>query len=275
MEEKVGMHLSHVSLLDNDDVREHPAPVSAPSAANVVASGAPRQVVPHVGGASVGWWCARFRGSLQPYNVPTEEYPGGVELVSVQHYVPSMTIDPLISAVACSFEPATESFVKPVEAREHYSIDELLACSEADELDQSGSEKSFVETMYGASANRPQQVMGCGAPPPGLRPNFVLLACVLGLLGIGFAGAAGIGVASGSGMPAAGAQPTVVPPPDYWRPEGHYATDYNTHGWTWYPGPSHPQVLVPFIGPWWLVPGGPPTGRCSTISTVLTTVSGA
>ncbi|KAK3246233.1 hypothetical protein CYMTET_44223 [Cymbomonas tetramitiformis] len=41
-----------------------------------------------------------------------------------------------------------------------------------------------------------------------------------GLLGIGFAGAAGIGETSGGGMPAAGAQPTAVPPPDYW-PEGH------------------------------------------------------
>ncbi|KAK3286820.1 hypothetical protein CYMTET_5643 [Cymbomonas tetramitiformis] len=53
MEEKVGMHLSHVSLLDNDDVREHHAPASAPSA-NAVASDVSRQVVPHVSGASAG-----------------------------------------------------------------------------------------------------------------------------------------------------------------------------------------------------------------------------
>ncbi|KAK3264129.1 hypothetical protein CYMTET_27105, partial [Cymbomonas tetramitiformis] len=69
MEEKVGMHLSHVSLLDNVDVPYH-------------------------------------------YHVPTEEFPGGIELVPVRHYVPSMTIEPLISAVACSFEPVTESFVE-------------------------------------------------------------------------------------------------------------------------------------------------------------------
>ncbi|KAK3287784.1 hypothetical protein CYMTET_4738 [Cymbomonas tetramitiformis] len=33
-----------------------------------------------------------------------------------------------------------------------------------------------------------------------------------------------------------------------------------TAGLDWYPGPSYPQVVVPFVGPWWLVPGGPPTG---------------
>ncbi|KAK3237876.1 hypothetical protein CYMTET_52078 [Cymbomonas tetramitiformis] len=39
---------------------------------------------------------------------------------------------------------------------------------------------------------------------------------------------------SGGGMPTEGAQPTEVPPPDYWRPEGHYASDHNPHGgWTW------------------------------------------
>ncbi|KAK3273132.1 hypothetical protein CYMTET_18612 [Cymbomonas tetramitiformis] len=137
MEEKVGKHLSHVSLLDNGDVREHPAPVSAPSA-NAVTSDVPRLHAAH-------------------YNVPTEEFPGGTELVPVRHYVPSMTIGPLISAVTCSFEPATESFVEPADALEHYSIDEFLAGSETDELDESESGQSFVETLYGQSANRPQQ----------------------------------------------------------------------------------------------------------------------
>ncbi|KAK3289276.1 hypothetical protein CYMTET_3286 [Cymbomonas tetramitiformis] len=172
MEEKVGMHLSQVSLLDNADMREHPAPVCT-------------------GGAPAAGY--------HNYGVPTEEFPGGIDLVPVRHYVPSMTIDPLISAVACSFEPVTESFVAPAGACEHISTYEFLAGSESGELDQSQSEKSFVETLCGASADRPRQVMGCGAPTPGLRPNLTLLACFLGFLGIGFAGAAGIGGASGSG----------------------------------------------------------------------------
>ncbi|KAK3235067.1 hypothetical protein CYMTET_54709 [Cymbomonas tetramitiformis] len=198
---KVGVHLSHVSLLGNDDVREHPAPVVRPLRLITTA----------------------YRPRISPV---------GVELVPVQHCVPSMTIEPLISAVACSYEPATKSFVEPADACEHYDIDEFMAGSETDGLGQSESETSFVETLYGQSANRSQQVMGCGTPPPGLRPDFVLLVYVLGLLGIGFTGATGIGGATGSGMPAAEAQPTAVPPPGYWRPEGHYASGYSPHGWT-------------------------------------------
>ncbi|KAK3285467.1 hypothetical protein CYMTET_6930 [Cymbomonas tetramitiformis] len=79
---------------------------------------------------------------------------------------------------------------------------------------------------------------------------------------------AGIGGASESGMPAAGAQPTAVPPPDYRRPEGYYATEHDPRGWTWYPGPSYPQVVVPFLGSWgtFLGPewdGAPPSPSCS------------
>ncbi|KAK3239614.1 hypothetical protein CYMTET_50469 [Cymbomonas tetramitiformis] len=143
MEEKVGMHLPHVSLLDSDDVREHPAPVNAPSA-NAVASDVPQQVVPHVGGASAP---GGVPAVTCHYSVPAEEFPGGIDLVPVRHYVPSMTIEPPISAVACSFEPATESFVEPADAHEHYSIDKFLSGSETDVLDQSESEKSFVETL--------------------------------------------------------------------------------------------------------------------------------
>ncbi|KAK3245369.1 hypothetical protein CYMTET_45058, partial [Cymbomonas tetramitiformis] len=227
MEEKVGMHLSQFSLLEDDGVREHHAPVGAPSA-NAVTSDAPRQVVPRGGGASACGAPAAGRYEAH-FSVPTEEFPLGIDLVPVSHYVPAMTLEPLISAVACSFEPAANSFVEPADALEHCSIDEFLADSETDELGQSECEESFAGTLCGQSTGRPQQVIGCGAPPPGLRSNFVLLACFLGLLGIGFAGTAGIEGASGGGMSAADAQPTAVPPPDYWRPEGHYATGYNPH----------------------------------------------
>ncbi|KAK3285018.1 hypothetical protein CYMTET_7361 [Cymbomonas tetramitiformis] len=52
MEDKVGVHLSQVSLLDNDDMGEHHVTVSALSARSAVTSDAPQQVVPRMGGAS-------------------------------------------------------------------------------------------------------------------------------------------------------------------------------------------------------------------------------
>ncbi|KAK3239518.1 hypothetical protein CYMTET_50562 [Cymbomonas tetramitiformis] len=44
--------------------------------------------------------------------------------------------------------------------------------------------------------------------------------------------------------------PTAVPPSDYWRAEGYYITPHDPHTWTWHPGPSYPQVVVPYLGPW-------------------------
>ncbi|KAK3285442.1 hypothetical protein CYMTET_6956 [Cymbomonas tetramitiformis] len=79
MEDKVGMHLSQVSLLDNGDMGAHHAPVSGLSAKGAVASDAPQQVVPHMGGASVGGVPA----AGYQYGVPTEEFPGGIDLVPV------------------------------------------------------------------------------------------------------------------------------------------------------------------------------------------------
>ncbi|KAK3261114.1 hypothetical protein CYMTET_29967 [Cymbomonas tetramitiformis] len=199
------------------------------------------KVVPHGGGASAGGAPAAGRYEAH-FRVPTEEFPGGVDLVPIE----------------------------PADALGHCSIDEFLSDSETDELGHSEYAESFVGTLCGQSTGRPQQVMGCGAPPPGLRPNFVLLACFLGLSGIGFAVAAGIGGASGGGMPAAEAQPTAVPPPDRIgdRRGIIYATD----------GLQPPRVdLVS----WAIVPssGGAicrtVVARCPAISTVLTTISGA
>ncbi|KAK3235030.1 hypothetical protein CYMTET_54751 [Cymbomonas tetramitiformis] len=99
-----------------------------------------------MGGASDGGVPA---AGFQHYGVPTEEFPGGIDLVPVRHYVPSMPLDPPISPVTCSFEPVSESFVEPAEAGEHLSIDESLAGSEVEELAQSTSEKSFMETSCG------------------------------------------------------------------------------------------------------------------------------
>ncbi|KAK3248370.1 hypothetical protein CYMTET_42160 [Cymbomonas tetramitiformis] len=101
----------------------------------------------------------------------------------------------------------------------------------------------------GASADRSQQVVGCGAPPLGLRPNQILLACFLSLLSFGFAGATGLGESSSGSMP-----------PGYWRPEGLYESQHTLGHAVWHPGLSQPQGVVPFVGPWWFAPGGPPSG---------------
>ncbi|KAK3250472.1 hypothetical protein CYMTET_40146 [Cymbomonas tetramitiformis] len=96
-------------------------------------------------------------------------------------------------------------------------------------------DESFVGASGGASADRSQRVVGCGAPPLGhvLRPNLILLACLLGLLSFGFAGAAGLSESSSGGMPPGGERPATIPP-------------------AW--------VVVPFVGPWRFAPGGPPSG---------------
>ncbi|KAK3240926.1 hypothetical protein CYMTET_49270 [Cymbomonas tetramitiformis] len=131
MEERAGVHLSQVSLAEDEDVLEHRAPVGAPSA-NAVASDVPRRVVPRGGGASAGGALATG-GYMAQFCVPTEEFPGGVDMVPMRPYVPAMTLEPLISAVTCSFQPAADSFVEPSEAIGHYSIDDYLSDSEADE----------------------------------------------------------------------------------------------------------------------------------------------
>ncbi|KAK3287314.1 hypothetical protein CYMTET_5161 [Cymbomonas tetramitiformis] len=55
-----------------------------------------------------------------------EEFPGGVELIPVRYYVPTMPIDPPVSAVACSFPPEAASFVEPGE-RSQAPIDDLFS----------------------------------------------------------------------------------------------------------------------------------------------------
>ncbi|KAK3232763.1 hypothetical protein CYMTET_56902 [Cymbomonas tetramitiformis] len=90
MEERVGVHLSQVSLVEGEGVIEHRGPADAPSA-NAVASGVPRQVVPPVGGASAGGALATG-GYMAHVMQPTEEFPGGVEMLPVRHYTPPMTL---------------------------------------------------------------------------------------------------------------------------------------------------------------------------------------
>ncbi|KAK3252794.1 hypothetical protein CYMTET_37928 [Cymbomonas tetramitiformis] len=69
----------------------------------------------------------------------------------------------------------------------------------------------------------------------------------------------GIGSASGGDMPAAGAQSAAIPPHEYWQPEGLYWSPHTPWHAVWHPGPSYPQVVVPFPGPWWEgVPPSPP-----------------
>ncbi|KAK3279170.1 hypothetical protein CYMTET_12933 [Cymbomonas tetramitiformis] len=75
MEERVGVHLSQVSLVEGEDVIEHCDPTGAPSA-NAVASGVPQQVMPPGGGASAGGALAAG-GYMASVVQPTEEFPRG------------------------------------------------------------------------------------------------------------------------------------------------------------------------------------------------------
>ncbi|KAK3258046.1 hypothetical protein CYMTET_32894 [Cymbomonas tetramitiformis] len=121
---------------------------------------------------------------------PTEEFSGGIDLVPVRHYVPSVAIGPHISVVTCSIEPAATSLVEPAAACEHFLIDEFLEGSAVGDLALSDSDESFVEAPGCASAVHRQQVVGCGAPPFGLRPHFIMLACFIGILAFGISGVA-------------------------------------------------------------------------------------
>ncbi|KAK3271286.1 hypothetical protein CYMTET_20355 [Cymbomonas tetramitiformis] len=76
MEERVGVHLSQVSLVENEDVIEHRAPVDAPCSANAVTSDVPRQVVPPAGDASAGGAILATGGYMAHVHPATEEFPG-------------------------------------------------------------------------------------------------------------------------------------------------------------------------------------------------------
>ncbi|KAK3261819.1 hypothetical protein CYMTET_29291 [Cymbomonas tetramitiformis] len=115
---------------------------------------------------------------------PTEEFPGGVELLPV-----SGAFAQPFSVGARSFAPAGESFVEPEEKFSIEPIETSFAESDAEELfPDSDSEKSFVGAPGCASAVRSQQVVDCGTPLFGLRPHFTLLACLLGIFCFGIAG---------------------------------------------------------------------------------------
>ncbi|KAK3260906.1 hypothetical protein CYMTET_30161 [Cymbomonas tetramitiformis] len=115
---------------------------------------------------------------------PTEEFPGGVALQPARH----ASVQTPGPSMAPSFF-AKGFFADPTEASDG------MGQSDGELISDSDSLKPFVEHVSHASAGRPQQVVvGCGAPPCGRRPNFGLLACLLGMLRFGIAGvAAGFG----------------------------------------------------------------------------------
>ncbi|KAK3254885.1 hypothetical protein CYMTET_35916 [Cymbomonas tetramitiformis] len=99
------------------------------------------KVVPHMGGASVG---GAPTGAIVCITVPTEEFPGGVDLVPLRHAVPSVAIGPPVSAVACSFEATGASFVETDKHSEHRSIDEFRAGSAEEEFPPEIYEELYV-----------------------------------------------------------------------------------------------------------------------------------
>ncbi|KAK3270293.1 hypothetical protein CYMTET_21301 [Cymbomonas tetramitiformis] len=122
-------------------------------------------------------------GFVARVTVPTDEFPGGVDIVPVRHTMPSsVSLGAPISAVNFSLETAEESFV------------ELEEKSELSQLDVLFMESEEVEFPPSINLRETAPVVGCGAPPFGLRPNFLMLACRMGLLCFGIAGVtAGLG----------------------------------------------------------------------------------
>ncbi|KAK3284128.1 hypothetical protein CYMTET_8207 [Cymbomonas tetramitiformis] len=104
---------------------------------------------------------------------PTEEFPGGVELVPVRQHVPTVSIDPPVSAVVCSFSRGAASFVEP-EKDSRFLIDDLF--SEAD-TDEEGFPPIIdggprVAASCGVSAWRPRQVVLLAKLVPALQEAF-------------------------------------------------------------------------------------------------------
>ncbi|KAK3248694.1 hypothetical protein CYMTET_41847 [Cymbomonas tetramitiformis] len=121
---------------------------------------------------------------------PTEEFPGGIELLPV-----SGAFAQPFSVGACSFAPSEVSFVEPEEKSSIEPIEASFVESDGELLFlDSDSEKSFLGAPDCASEVRSQQAVGCGTLPFGLLPHFILLACLLGIFCFGIAGvAAGFG----------------------------------------------------------------------------------
>ncbi|KAK3272477.1 hypothetical protein CYMTET_19227 [Cymbomonas tetramitiformis] len=123
---------------------------------------------------------------------PREEFPGGIDLVPVRHPVPTVSIGPTVSAVACSFPQPKASFVELEEESRAPDIDDLFADTDGEEIHPPIYEEPRAVTHLAVfhAAVRPQQVVGCGVPPFGMRPPFIMLVCRVGLLCFGIAGAA-------------------------------------------------------------------------------------
>ncbi|KAK3285679.1 hypothetical protein CYMTET_6728 [Cymbomonas tetramitiformis] len=122
--------------------------------------------------------------------VPTEEFPRGVDLVPLRHPVPVVSVGAPVSAVACSFPQEEASFVELGEKSRAPFIEDLFSDTDTEEFPPPIYEEPCVRAPCGVSAVRPQQVVGCGVPPFGMRPSFIMLACFVGLLCFGIAGAA-------------------------------------------------------------------------------------
>ncbi|KAK3288491.1 hypothetical protein CYMTET_4042 [Cymbomonas tetramitiformis] len=188
-------------------------------------------------------------GHIAHFSVPTEEIPGGVDLVPVRHAVtrtvPSVTLGAPISAVSFSLDAAEESFVEPGKEYGLSQLDVLfMETEEEEEFTPSIYEESWEHMVelrrtalswwWGAVLCHSAfgQILSC------------LLACFLSLLSLGFAGAAGLSEGSSGSMPPGDVRPTAIPPHEYWRPEGLYGSQHTPGHAVWHPGPSQPHVVV-------------------------------
>ncbi|KAK3285152.1 hypothetical protein CYMTET_7228 [Cymbomonas tetramitiformis] len=121
-----------------------------------VSAGPQQQVVPRHGGAATAG-SDMWAGHIAHVSVPTEEFPGGVDLVPVRHAVtrtvPSMTLGASISAVSFSLDAAEESFVEPEKESGFSQLDVLFMGTE--------EEEEFTPSIYEESFGHPNRVWLC------------------------------------------------------------------------------------------------------------------
>ncbi|KAK3277400.1 hypothetical protein CYMTET_14594 [Cymbomonas tetramitiformis] len=101
---------------------------------------------------------------------PTEEFSGGVDLQPMTRRFEAC-MAPTFFAGGCSFPPADPpAEVSDVQLRE--SVEELFPYL------------SWVSYQHSWSMWEEVEVAGCGVPPFGILPDFLLLACLMGYLAV-------------------------------------------------------------------------------------------
>ncbi|KAK3280286.1 hypothetical protein CYMTET_11866 [Cymbomonas tetramitiformis] len=127
------------------------SPEKSPSFAGVSAESR-RPMMPLAGGAlsEAGGAPPSF---MTHVTVPTEEFPGGVDLLPLRHPVPTVSVGAPLSAVACSIPQEKASFVDlEGKSRAPSIIEDLFSDTDGEDFPPPIYEAPCVQTYCGVSA---------------------------------------------------------------------------------------------------------------------------